>query len=94
MKTDLHFLNTTAHALRLVETDVENNTFVCDDAVTFPDGPYLGCCQTLRQAYVFGEQPNIVSRYSVDILDSNGDIIQEINLSKLQFDALRRALVI
>lgn len=60
-------------------------------AVTFPDGPWIGCELTLQRCMAFGylvEDSDIV----VDVLDENGDIIQDYSVSREGFKYLRRVL--
>lgn len=60
-------------------------------AVTFPDGAWSGCELTLRRCMAFGylvESNDIV----IDVLNENGDIIQDYSVSREGFKYLRRVL--
>lgn len=60
-------------------------------ATTFPDGPWRGCELTLRRCMAFGylvEESDLI----IDVLDENGDIIQDYSVSRDGFEYLRRVL--
>lgn len=86
-----HFvLDDNAHALRLVRRDDRKDELVIYEARTFPGGAYSGCLQTLRQCVFHRALAN--SPYLVDILDINGDIIQDLALNKNAFNRMRRRI--
>lgn len=84
-------MNEKAHALRPVYMDVKANEFKNYEAVTFPNGPAAGCDLYLRQVGVF-PKPTEKTPYTVDVLDADGDIIDEINLTREAFRYLCRRL--
>jgi hypothetical protein len=80
-----------AHALRLVRTLVKENTFRTYEGVTFPSNPWQGCELHLRRCDFFGwlkSGDSIV----VDVLDSNGDVVQDFPITKAGFEYLRGKL--
>lgn len=73
----------TTHALRLVRCDVARNCFVFYEAVTWPENPRGICDMYLRRAAICGKiGEGVDSLYTVDILDSNGDIIEELPIER------------
>lgn len=86
-------LSVNAHALRPVRI-VQGNA-VHYTATTFPNGPRAGCSQMLRMAEVTGGLGRVgeeLQDFWVDVLDANGDILQEWPANKRCFDYLRRKL--
>jgi len=86
-------LSVSAHALRPVRMVQENPVHYT--ATTFPNGPRAGCSQMLRMADVtggLGHAGEELKDFWVDVLDANGDILQEWPINKKCFDYLRRKL--
>lgn len=79
-----------AHAIRL--TRLAGNTIVEYEAVTFPRNPRAGCLMWLRRCEACGYIVNRLTGWVIDILDTNGDIIQEFNVTRRGFGYLRRSL--
>lgn len=83
----------TAHALRAVR--VIKGEAVNYTATTFPDAPRAGCERTLRIARVTGELGRAgdpLGDLWLDVLDENGDILQEWPVGPKCFAHLRRKL--
>lgn len=83
----------TAHALRPVR--VIKGEAVNYTATTFPNGPRAGCERTLRVAQVTGDLGRAGGQLGdlwLDVLDENGDILQEWPLGPKCFEHLRRKL--
>lgn len=80
-----------AFALRPVRADVKKNDFVLYEGTTFPSNPQAGCSMYVRRLRAFGF---IVehSDFILDVLDREGDIIQDFSISKEGFEYLRRQL--
>lgn len=74
----------TTHAIRLVRTDAKNNRFVYYEGVTFPQGPRSGCDLYLRRASICGKigDEGTGSDYTLDILNSDGDILVELPIER------------
>lgn len=74
----------TTHAMRLVRTDARNNRFVYYEGITFPGGPRSGCDMYLRRASICGKigDAGIGSDYTLDILNENGDILEELPIER------------
>ena len=81
-----------AHALRPVRTLEKQNIFRIYEATTFPAGPFRGCELYLRRCEAFGFLKNDGSGLVVDVLDTNGDIIQDFPITRKGFEYLRRVL--
>ncbi len=86
----------TAHALRPMRIDRDENP-VHYTATTFPQNPYSGCEITIRRMESFGfvlpqEPGNLRGNLFVDLLDSEGDIIDTLAVTRDGFEYLRRAL--
>lgn len=82
-----------AHALRPVR--VVNGEAVHFTATTFPQGPRGGCERTLRIARLTGDLGRVgdpLGDLWVDVLDKNGDILQEWPVGPKCFEHLRRKL--
>lgn len=82
-----------AHALRPVR--VIKGEAVHYTATTFPENPKAGCERTLRIANVTGELGRVgepLGDLWLDVLDENGDIIQEWPVGPKCFEHLRRKL--
>lgn len=80
-----------AFALRPVRVDTHRNIFVNYDGTTFPRNPRAGCDITVRRLAAFGfivEDSDLI----LDVLDEQGDILQELFLSRDGFEYLRRTL--
>lgn len=68
------------HALRLVRVDERNNCFVNYSAVTFGN-PCATIGMYLRRAAVCGNDA-VGSAYTIDFLNENGDIIDDVAISQ------------
>lgn len=80
-----------AFALRPVRVDVKNDRFINYEGTTFPKNPQGGCCLMVRRLSAFGLIVNY-SDFVLDVLDEEGDIIQDFSISKRGFDYLRAKL--
>lgn len=80
-----------AFALRPIRVDVKNDRFIYYEGTTFPKGPQSGCSLIIRRMVAFGF---IVkdSDFILDVLDEEGDIIQDFNISRRGFEYLRSKL--
>ncbi len=87
MKIDLV---TDAHALRLVYANFKKNKITEYEAITFLRGPRDGIDVNLRRARICGSLQVPDSPYGIDILNENGDIVQDFQVAKGAFDYLRR----
>lgn len=71
------------HALRLVRCDTRRNTFVFYEGVTWPEDPRGICGMYLRRAAICGKiGEGVESDYTADILDANGDILDELPMER------------
>jgi hypothetical protein len=78
-----------AYALRLCRT--LKDRFRLYDPVTFPADPCAGCRTYLRRCQALGYMaPD--SPFVVDVLDENGDIVQDYRLTREGFNWLKRVL--
>lgn len=80
-----------AFALRPVRVDVKNNRFINYEGTTFPKDPQSGCCVIIRRMAAFGyimKDSNLI----LDVLDEEGNIIQDFSISVDGFEYLRRKL--
>lgn len=84
-------LDPCAYALRLVRVDEKRNEFLNYEAVTFPKGPWDGVELYLRRACI---KPKAAtdSAYVVDILDAEGDIVQDFIVSQQQANYFKTKL--
>jgi hypothetical protein len=88
MKVDLH---PDAFALRPVRFLPRENKIRFYTGVTFPGSEWVGCELQLRRCKAFGylvEDSDVM----IDVLNENGDIIQEFPISKKGFEYLREKL--
>jgi hypothetical protein len=77
-----------AYALRPVR--IVNGQLREYEAVTFPGGPWRGCAMWLRRCWALGY---LGENYAVvDVLDRQGDIIQDFGLNRRGFKYLQRQL--
>ncbi|MFV5212726.1 hypothetical protein ACLIIZ_03225 [Azonexus caeni] len=85
-------LSPEAHALRPVR--VVNNVAIHYTATTFPNGPRAGCELYLRRmecfGYLVGVPGDKLEDLWVDVLDVNGDILQEWPINRNGMEYLRR----
>ncbi len=79
-----------AFALRPVR--VVDEVEVHYTATTFPGNPYSGCEITIRRCEAFGHLKSAHPDLWVDVLDEDGDILQEVPISRRGFEYLRRVL--
>jgi len=77
-------LNPAAHALRPVR--IVGDAFRFYEATTFPKNPWAGCEMYLRRCNFLGWLKEDGSKIVLDVLDRNGDIIQDFPLTR---DGLR-----
>jgi hypothetical protein len=85
-------LDKRAFALRPVRVLEVQNVFRNYEATTFPKGPYSGCRQMFRRLQITGGLSERQTNLMLDVLDENGDIIQEYFLTRQGFEYLRRSL--
>ena len=73
-------LPTDTHALRLVRCDERNNRFVYYEGVTFPGANTRATCDMyLRRASICGRiGEDAQSNYTIDVLNTNGDVVLEL----------------
>jgi hypothetical protein len=86
-------LDSNSHALQLVRAIESKNVFRYYEATTFRN-PYAGCELYLYRCQTFGflvEKKEDVYAV-VDVLDRNGDVIQDYGVNKKGFDFLRSQL--
>jgi len=80
-------LDKDAFALRPVRMLVKKNEFRHYEAITFPN-PFETCSMYLRRCDLKDDGSNLL----IDILDKNGNIIQEYPITRKGFNYLRRSL--
>lgn len=80
-----------AEAVGLQCIRVVNQTIRKYTPVTF-DNPYQGCEVYLRRCLAFGYLEDDGEGYQVDVLDDQGDIIQDFPLTQAGFEYLRGQL--
>ena len=69
----------TAHVLRLVRCDERNNKFIYYHGVTFVENARANCDMYLRRAAICGRiGEGVESAYTIDVLDTDGDIVAEL----------------
>jgi hypothetical protein len=85
-------LNSEAFALRPTRINEKKNELIYYDAITFPNGPYAGCDVYLRRVALFGLSESRLCDVGLDVLNENGDIVQELYVTKKGFEYLRRCL--
>lgn len=85
-------LHSEAFALRPTRINVSKNELIYYDAITFPNGPYAGCDVYLRRVALFGLSESRLSDVGLDVLNKDGDIVQELYITKRGFEYLRRCL--
>jgi len=80
-----------AFALRPVRVDIKNDRFINYEGTTFPKNPQSGCSLMVRRLAAFGY---IVkdSDFVLDVLDEDGDIVQDFSISRQGFEYLRSKL--
>lgn len=87
-------LSLEAHALRPVR--VVKNVPVHYSATTFPNNPRAGCELILRRMGCFGHLAGVagdkLNDLWVDVLDAQGDILQEWPITRKGIEYLRRTL--
>lgn len=94
MTTIAELLSPAAHALRPVR--MRGDEAVNYSATTFPQDPLGGCRLTLRRleafGYLAGAPGDHLGNLWVDVLDAEGDILQEWPITRRGFEYLRRTL--
>lgn len=77
--------------MRPVRVDVKNDRFINYEGTTFPRNPQAGCSLMIRRMAALGF---IVkdSDFVLDVLDKEGDIIQDFSISRQGFEYLRSRL--
>jgi hypothetical protein len=83
-------LSLDAFALQPVRMDEERNTFLYYEATTFPKNPYTGCEMYLRRCMAFGYLKDDGHGLTIDVLNEDGDIIQDYPITRDGFEYLRR----
>lgn len=86
----------TAHALRPMRIDRNENP-IHYTGTTFPQNPHAGCELTIRRMECFGyvlppEPGNLKGHLFVDILNSDGDILDTLAVTRDGFEYMRRTL--
>lgn len=89
MMIDLH---PDAYALRPVRTLVKQNAFRYYEAITFPDDPRGGCELYLRRCKICGYLKDDGNGLVIDVLDEQGDVVQDFPITRQGFEYLRRTL--
>jgi hypothetical protein len=85
-------LSLDAVALRPVRMDKKRDTFILYEGTTFPRNPWAGCELYLRRCRAFGFLVSDERDLLIDVLDADGDIIQDYPISRQGFEYLRRTL--
>lgn len=75
--------------VRFTETD-DGGEIRHYEAITFPQNPRGGCGMWLRRC--LGQLRDEGSNLLIDVLDENGDIIQDYPITRDGFEYLRRSL--
>ena len=83
-------LHPDAFALRPVRA--VDNGFRYYTATTFPNNPWSGCEMYLRRLLRFGSLGVEDGTLVIDVLNENGDILQDFTVSRKGFEYLRRQL--
>lgn len=83
-------LSPQAFALRPVRIDAKRDRFIIYEATTFPDDPFNGCELMLRRCAFFAMLAKDEAALMIDILNSDGDIIQDVPVNRQGFRYLRR----
>lgn len=85
-----------AFALQPVRVDQKRDEFIYYEATTFPANPHSGCQLRIRRLWVLGYLRKPKARFGhnliLDVLNKNGDVIQDFEISKAGFEYLRRSL--
>jgi hypothetical protein len=84
-------LHPKAHALRPARL-FKNGNLVHYEGTTFPKNPWSGCELYLRRCKSFGYLKDAGDNILVDVLDENGDIVQDFPITRTGFKYLRRQL--
>lgn len=87
MRVDLH---PSAHALRPVR--IVGDCLRIYEATTFPRAPRGGCEMYLRRCAAVGYLKEDGAKILVDVLDANGDIVQDFPLTRRGLCYLRGQL--
>lgn len=83
-------LHPNAHALRPVRVVAE--TLRVYEATTFPGNPWAGCELYVRRCRAVGGLKDDGSRIVLDVLDLNGDIVQDFPMTRRGLNYLRECL--
>lgn len=86
-------LHPDAYALRPARLITTSNTIRLYEAITFPQDPRGNIEMWLRRAFLF-DGDGLVAGLLIDILDKEGDIIQEYEMSRQGFRYLLKRLKI
>lgn len=85
-------LDPRAHALRPVRAISGSNCFRFYEATTFPPNPFAGCHIWLRRCQAVGFLTEDAGNIVIDVLDANGDIVQDFPLTRPGLKYLRTKL--
>lgn len=85
-------LDANAFALRPVRIVESSNSFRIYSATTFPNDPWKGCELYLRRCKAFGYLKEERGDLVIDVLDKDGDIIQDFPITRDGFEYLREKL--
>jgi len=85
-------LDPRAHALRPVRAIPGKNCFRHYEATTFPNKPFAGCELWLRRCQAVGFLKKDAGNLVIDVLDENGDILQDFPLTRQGLKYLRSKL--
>lgn len=85
-------LSRDAVALRPVRMNRKRNTFTYYEGTTFPRDPFGGCSLYLRRCDAFGYLVRDEGDLLIDVLNADGDIVQDFPVSRKGFEYLRRSL--
>ena len=83
-------VNLDPRAVALRPVRALKNGFRYYEATTFPQNPWRGCEMYLRRCKAFGFLKDDGSGIVLDVLDENGDIIQDFPLTREGLRYLRR----
>lgn len=70
--------------------NVTKNEFIYYEATTFPRNPYSGCEMYLRRCAAFGYLERDEGNLIIDVLNADGDIVQDFPINRKGFEYLRR----
>jgi len=85
-----HRLDTSAIAIQLAR--VSGEKLILHEPMTFPDNPFQGTDQLFRQCKAIGGIAQMDTAYVLDVLNQDGEIIQDFSLTRIGFRFICRRL--